>query len=582
MSNPQFQREPITIVRIDQPVCAHTFGAAPCAASGVACYATRATCRDAAAYASGSGDVVSLYFGKAGEGRPSDAIHLMPFLSAVSTAPAKINLSGADRNANPLGTRGSATIRFIDAPHTDRVVDPYRSTRDHDPLSRGTFWSKWVPRNKYAKVGALVWIYHGYAGDALVDMVARAYVCESIDFTGGASISMKCRDMLIKASDIAAQVPRLSPGSLFADVAEGALSIEVAEAVPTDYPATGTLRIGSEVMTYTSVVLNGSGRLDFTISARASDNTEPASHKAGDQVQECFRFDNEPIDDALERLFLGYTTIASEYLDLPGWEVEEADHLSAYRLEGLVTAPMAMKELLGEIAEQCQIFLWWDERAQLVKMRAVRAVTEPPRVLDEHRHILEDSVSIKEKPQERASQVWIYFDQIDPTGTLKAVENYRRVQADTRLDLEAPELYGEPAIRKIYARFLRTRAVALQTVSRILTRYQDVPIEAKFAVDAKDAGIEVGDMVRLNHFLFQDEAGAYSVRPWIVTSVEEAVPGERIVFTAEDASLSGVISVVMADGSPDWVGDGSDQFDGAWISDALGLMPDGSPGATIQ
>ena len=63
-------REPVQIVEIVQPLCANTFGSAPCTATGTndeKCYNTRATCLDTANYDGSS--TLSLYFarGRVGE-----------------------------------------------------------------------------------------------------------------------------------------------------------------------------------------------------------------------------------------------------------------------------------------------------------------------------------------------------------------------------------------------------------------------------------------------------------------------------------------------------------------------------------
>lgn len=575
-------RKPVKIVRIDQPACAHVFGSAPCAATGEACYQTRASCRDAANYAQGAGSELALYFGEEGARAPADVPYLLPLLVGVSSSPTKINLSGADRNANPLGVRARATIQFRDVSHNDRLVDPYGATRSYDPMTRGTFWSKWNARNRYGKSGAKVTIYFGYEGQLLSDMRSQVFFAESLDFTGSDKVTLKCRDILVKASDEKALIPALSPGELHASIDATQTSIEVAGAVLSDYAASGTLRINSECMTYSAVSENGDGRLDFTVAARGTDGTTAKAHNAEDQVQECYRFASVAVDQGLNDVISGFTTIDAGFLDLAGWADEAASYLTSYSLEGLITRPTPVKAILGEICEQTQVFLWWDLFLQKVRLRAVRAITSPPPVLSEDRHILGGSVSLKEKPLERVSRVWMYFDQRDPTEGPTTEENYRRVQGSLDLTQEAAEMYGDAAIRRIFARFIRSRAVALQTTGRILARYREVPVELSFAVDAKDRGIDIGDIVLIDHYKVQDMSGGYQRRPWIITSAHEDVPGERARFTAEDASLAGKIFVIMPDDAPDYLGDGSDQFDGAWIGDNNGLLSDGSPCAKIQ
>ena len=162
-------REPVQVVEIVQPLCANTYGSAPCTASGTAdekCYNTRATCQDTANYDGSS--TLSLYFtsGKTAERGVSGVSYAIPSLVSVSTAPTRVNLAGANPDAQGLGNRAVCSIRFKDHPHTDRRVDPYQSGRSWDALQRGSFWSKWIARNKYRQ-NIRINVYEGYAGQAL-------------------------------------------------------------------------------------------------------------------------------------------------------------------------------------------------------------------------------------------------------------------------------------------------------------------------------------------------------------------------------------------------------------------------------
>ncbi|MDW4550888.1 hypothetical protein R5H32_16115 [Defluviimonas sp. D31] len=577
-----FTAEPITIVRLAQPRCARTFGVAPCTATGEACFNTRATCRDPANF-SGTA-TLDLWFGAPGAGRPSDDLYLLPLLVSVSTSPAKLNVSGADRGANPLGIRGTATIRLRDMAHNDRLVDPYLATRSYDPLTRGTFWGKWSRRNLYGRAGMIVTVYEGYAGDALAAMTRRTYVAESLDASGADLVTLRARDLLSKASDEKALAPRPSPGELAADITAAQTTLSVSGATTADYAASGTLRIGDEVMKYSARTLNGgTGLLDFTISARGSDKTTAEEHKSGDRVQQCLRFSSLAVDAALAALYQGYTTIPTAYLDLAAWAAEAADHLTAYSVTGLVTDPTPVKDLIGEICEQAQVMQWWDERAALVKMRAIAPLDAEPRRVTEAEHILAESVALREFPDRRVSQVWVYYDPRDPTANPRAAESYRRAQVSAELTLEGADLFGDPAIRTVFARFINSTPVALETSARILSRYKNGATEIAFSVTDKDGDLEVAEVVKIRHHLIQDATGAPQERLWVITSADRRHRERRVTYTAEDATLAGTLYRICANTVPDYRGDGSDPFDAAFVSiTSTGLLPNGDPGMTIQ
>lgn len=575
-----FSAEPITIVRIEQPFCANTHGVLPCTATGVPCYNTRRTCRDVPNFI--AGETKKIYFGFPGEGRPSDEIFVFPYLRRVQTNPARVNISGADKRANPLGIRATARIQFRDAPHNDRIVDPYYLTRSADPYSNGTFWSKWSERNKFGRDGMIVSILEGYAGDPLSSFVRRVYVFESLDFSGDDSVTMRCRDVMSKVAGENSQAPKPSPGELQNAVGTGATTIKVRNAVAADYPSSGTLRINDELIRYTGTFTGSSGFLNFNVTVRGAGGTQPQSHDVGDQVQECLRFEDLTVDAAIALLYQNYTTVDPAYLPLADWAAEASEHLSAYLIDGLVTEPTDTDELLGEILEQTQSIQWWDERAHEIKFAAIKPIFEQPRLLTEGQRILDGSVKLRDFPDRRVSQVWVYYDPRDHAKDLKKTSNYRRQQRSIDLAMEDPDLFDGPAIRKIYARFIASDAVALETSKRILARYKFGSSEISFTVTDRDRDLDVGDVVLIDYHRIQGVTGEPVRKPWIITSIEVDHRNRQMHCTAEDAALSGTIAKIAENGSGDWAGDGTDPFGVGFISDNAGLLPDGSAGFEIN
>ncbi|MEM9522757.1 MAG: hypothetical protein AAF982_01980 [Pseudomonadota bacterium] len=580
MPDKPFSAEPIVIVRIEQPFCSLSFGNAPCTATGTPCFNTYSTCGDQQNHT--PGPTLDLYFGIPGQGKPSDEIMILPFLAGwPSTSSPRVNVSGADRRLNPLGLRATASIPFRDAPHTDFLVDPYLSTRSYDPIARGTFWSKWLTRNVFGKSGMTVSIFEGFAGQALADMVKRVYISDAVDFSGAETVLMKCRDILSKATDEKALMPPVSPGFLLADLDNNpaTLTFKIAGAVLADYPASGTLRINDEILTYSALAEDVNGFIDVTVTSRATDGSEIGSHEAEDSVQEVYRFDGVSVDVGLAAAY-SYTTIPSARLPVADWATEASLYLSAYVLDGLIPEPTAVEEVVGEILEQAQAFQWWDEVAEEVRFRAVKPLTERPKRLTEDTGLIAGTVKIREFPERRVSRVYVFFDPRDPTSNEE--RNFRRVQGSLDLALEDAKAYGDKAIRKIIARFINSTAVALETTSRILARYKRGSREISFAVSDKDEDIEIGDVIEVVYHRDQDTTGAAKTSLWIVTSRDPKPAERRVYFVAEDATLAGQLLAISENSVGDYVGDGSDPFGVGWISDASGLLPNGDPGFTIQ
>ena len=582
MTSTTVGREPVQIVEIQQPICTNEFGVSPCTATGTAdtkCYNTRATCQDTANFALDA-TPLSLYFSKGTEAARGLATYVIPSLVSVSTAPTVINSASSNPDASGLGTRALCTIVFSDHPHTDRVVDPYQSGRTFDPYTRGSFWSKWTARNKYRQ-NIVIKVYEGYAGQALGSMTVRTYFMQSIDGPDDAGrVKIQGKDILARIEERKAQAPLASPGVLYTDINNTVTSIEVANAVVGDYSTSGTLIINDEIMTY-SIRSTSTNGVTFTISARGTDGTTAASHSTDDTVQEVLRFTSTRVDSVINTLLTTYGGIPAGYLDTTGWTSEADAYLNAYNLTTLITEPTSVASLVSDIQEQASCYIWWDERVAKVKLKAIRGIDSEPGAITAENHILAGSFSITENPRQRVSQIWIYYNRDDFTKSVDDPKSYASSLVIANLESETDELYGEASIRKMYAQFLPTDSLALSTGSKIITRYVDTPRECTFQLDAKDGTYWTGDDVKISHFLDVDQFGERKISNWTIISAEEKVHGEVITYRAEDTTLYGAIVVILANGTADWQGDGSDQFNGAWIGDNSGLLSDGTICARI-
>ena len=586
MSATDPNREPIQIVEIQQPICENVFGVSPCTASGTAdtkCYNTRATCQDPENFALGT--PLSLFFAKGhvADMQVSGAPYVIPSLQSVSTSPTKINLAGANPDAQGLGNRALCTIQFQDHQHSDRLVDPYVDGRSWNPLDaeRGSFWSRWVVRNKYRQ-NVVINVYEGYAGQTLAEMTKRQYFMTSIkgpDSRGRVTIQGK--DILARIEERKAQAPVGSFGELYAAINASQTSFEVAGALVSEYDASGTIRIGDEIMTYTGVATSTNG-IEFTGVTRGTDGSTADEHDEESTVQQCLRYTDEVIDDVLFDLLTTYGGIPAEYLDTTNWASEIGSYLSLYRLTGLVTEPVSVFQIVSEIQMQTLCYLWWDERDALVKLKAIRGVDEEPDTITDDVNILAGTFSLTEKPRERVSRIYVHYLMRDFTQNYDDAEAYTARYGVVNLEAESPQLYGEKAVRNVYARFLRTQALAANTATKIITRYVEVPTEATFEMDAKDRDYWVGDTFRISHYLDRDQYGARRIRQWTVISAEELVPGERVRYTVADTTLYGRIFYIMAADAADYPGYDAAPFKNCYIGNADGLLSDGEQSGRIS
>lgn len=578
-------REPIQIVEIVQPLCANTYGTAPCTASGTAdekCYNTRATCQDTQNYDGSS--TLSLFFSKGyvAERGVSGVSYLIPSLQSVSTSPTRINISSTNPDSSGLGNRAVCSIRFKDHPHTDRLVDPYVDGRSWNPLDpeRGSFWTRWLRRNIY-KNKILINVYEGYAGEALASMIKRSYFLTSVsgpDSNGNVTVTGK--DILARLEERKSQAPVLSPGVLVLDLDAVSTSFEIGNAGLSDYPASGTLRINDELMTYTSRSATTNG-VTVTGVVRGTDGTTADSHAAEDAVQNCLRYTNQLPNDIVEDLLLNYAGIPALYLNTTTWATEIDTYLSFYQLSTVISEPTAVTELIAALQVNVGFFIWWDEREALVQMKAVRGIDSEPDTITEENHIIEGSFSLTEVPTERISRAWIFYDHRNYVDSLSEKINYRQWSVFANLTSETEDLHGEPSIKSIFGYWLQSGALADTTASKLITRYENVPRHCGFKLDAKDRAYGVGDTVKISHHLDVDEFGNRQIKNWTITSFEEIVPGEIIEYTAEDTTLYGRIYYIAGAAEPDYNPGTSNPFT-FFIGNADGLLSDGTPCARIS
>jgi hypothetical protein len=332
-------------------------------------------------------------------------------------------------------------------------------------------------------------------------------------------------------------------------------------------------------MTYTGRATSTNG-VTFTGVTRGTDGSTAATHNVSALVQNCLRIVDQRVDDTLELLLETYGNIPATYLDLAGWATEVSTYLSFWRLNALITIPTSVTQLASDIQEQVLVNAWWDEKDALVKLKAIRGVDAEPPLLTAENNIVSGSFVLTEKPRERVSQVWVYFDQRDKTRGANEEANFS--SAVIVADLVAEALYDEPSIRKIYGTFLSSEALAGTTASKIITRYVDVPSQVQFRMDAKDRAYWVGDTVRISHPNDVDQYGNRRIRQWSIISAEEVEPGETVQYVAEDTTLYGRIYYIMASGSANYPGYDVAPFKNGYIGNAAGVVSDGQTAARIS
>lgn len=583
-------RQPMVAFEMDLDFCANTYGVAPCTASGSAgseCYNTRKTCQDVANY---SKTTKTYRFCQPMEGLPV-TVDMYPALEPnIDLAPMLLT------PGKGLGYRAVITLKVRDFPHHDRGVDPYVGTRGYTPESQGTFWGKLLARNPYYR-GRPARIRAGYLTDPWdwANFETRAYIIDEMkgpDKTGMVIITLK--DPLVLADDDKAKCPAASNGVLAADITSGATSLTLSPSGVgnSEYPTSGTLRIGSEEMTFSS-------RSGDTISGltRGVNGSTADSHTTGDTVQLCKVYTAANIIDVIDDLLNNYVDNFDAANWIPydqgisgpatgtndEWDDEKALYLSSANVTRTISKPTGVNQLISELTEEFAVNIFWHETDQEVKVRAIA----PPKAnaavtaYDDDSSILRDTMQVVVDEKQRVSQVWIYYGIIDNTGDAKP-ENYRFLYIATDLNQEDANLYGAKQVKVIYAKWIYAEGQAAQLGGRILARFYEGPRIVTFQVDAKDGDKVPGDLFDLTTRFIQDSTGAKKTSRFEVMRVAEKKQGHAFEYMALVSSFNGLYGFI----GPNTLGDYSAESDinkrqYGFICPDTGLFADGSAGYKI-
>jgi hypothetical protein len=566
-------RQPVTVFEIDLDFCANTYGTAPCTATyATKCFNTFSTCRDIPNFVK---TTKTYRFSNLLLDAASGSI---PSLVSVTYAPTKID------PANGLGNRASVSIVLTDHTHSDVGIDPYLSTRTYNPLTQGTFWGRLLARNKYY-LGRVVRIKSGYltaagAYDA-ANFTTGVYVIDKIDGPNSkGQITITAKDVLKLADDDKAQVPKPTLGLLTSSLASsGGGTFSITTGQGTNYAASGTVLIDSELITYTR------SADVFTIVSRSTDGSTIAAHSVGSKVQDCVRYTATLAYNIVYDILVNKVGVPSAFIDKTAWDAEAATWMTDTSFSSVLSKPTGATTLITDLAQQGTFYIWWDERSQLIQLKAIRPETYANiKTLDDTSGVIADSAVVTMLPQDRLSQVWVYYGLTDQTKSATDPANFSVLKVQADLGAEGSLQYGQQAIAQYFSRWMpagNPNPAALVT-SRALLKYRDTPRQIKVTVDAKDADIWTGNTVKFTSNAVQDATGAPSSITMQVIQAQEIIPGTTYELLLTDAYFSGRYCYIMANGSPDFPHATDVQVNnGGFISDNSGLMSDSSPGYKI-
>lgn len=535
-------REPLVVIEIDQDLCEEVYSVAPCtAALGVTgdfkCYNTRQTCQDPDNYNVSTPTPLTLRFGKPNTALPL-GLNILPYLVSVSTTPTRVNVGGRPGRDGSFGKRSSVTIVMKDAPHSDNLVDPYIPDRPFsDQLERSTFWAKWLARNPFY-VGRDIRVLEGYVGQDLASMQTRHYIIDKVEGPDAQNnVSIRASDILRIADDKKAVTPEPTDGELEQDIDDVTAVIPVNADSGTYDLGGGILRIDNEVIRYTSGVFGG-GLFSLLGGVRGSDGTEAATHKEGATVQRCVEFTGLKGWEVASAI-LKIAGVPASFITDADWAAEADKWAGGFEVYRLLTEPTGIAKMVGELCQQCLFYLWWDERNQQVKLKAVRPPLPSELItLTEDLDIIQGSFRPKVRPEERITEVWIHHQLTSAVGKSDDSESYQRTRLRVDPEASTPEKYGDRVKYEITAVWLTGDAQVSPLSFRILSRYKDNPRYATFQLDAKDRTLQPGDTVDIVSRTLVDFEGLPKTTRFEIIQIEEAQPGHLVQVEVQDSQFT--------------------------------------------
>jgi hypothetical protein len=424
------------------------------------CYNSLKTCADRVHLAA---QTETLRFSMSSQHYPLD-IDAVPNMTGISFSPGTISLGG------DLGQRATLTVQFLDHPHPDTGPggDRYLSSRGFDPWTKGTFWSKFRARFPYLQ-GRILRIYRGYDDQDLADMDIRYYVMDSFDGpTPNGQFTIVAKDILKLADDDKSQAPKISSGFLSADLTNVATSATMQPTgVGALYPASGYVNIGgSEICAFTR-----SG--DVLTLTRGQFNTVAVAHSSQDRVQQCLYYNAQTPANIIYDLLVTYADVPASFINLSQWQTEVNNYLQR-SYTALIAEPTGVNKLISELIEQAALAVWWDDSSQKINLSVLRQISTSATTVSEE-IVNSGSVTTKEQPDKRLSQIWTYYALINPLVDITDTSNFRSVELALAAQLEAD--YGTPSVKQIFSRWIPQfgRSIATRLNTLILGRYQVPP-----------------------------------------------------------------------------------------------------------
>lgn len=288
--------------------------------------------------------------------------------------------------------------------------------------------------------------------------------------------------------------------------------------------------------------LTGSGDVLWIV--RAQYNTLADTHRASDRVQLCLEYLSEDVADLIYDLLVTYASVDPSFVTLANWQTETSTYLNTH-YSSLIAEPTAVADLVSELIEQATLAMWWDDVEEQIRLQVLRSISTTADTFDED-VMMEGTLEVQEQPQKRVSQVYTYFNRINPLVNLDQIDNYASTTSASDTASEAE--YGSASIKKIFSRWIPAggRAVADALNDIILARFVTPPRRISFDVlRGSTSAPQLGLGYQVMGWPFQEQDGSDDSVPVQIVSLnpradvfeveaEEVFAGTDVVGSSPD------------------------------------------------
>jgi hypothetical protein len=512
---------------------------------------------------------------------PIGTLSAIPCVQSVSISAEEI------RVARGLGFFGQASISLVDFVDDDRLEDPHYDDASRSAVNHqaGTYFGKLVARTGGYWSGRTVRIIEGWIESGVynsANSITRTYFVRDVQGPVDGKFNMTVAGPLQLLNLDQKQAPAASRAKLLIDIdsTRGYLNFTDVEDPDNDLPGSGDpdmyCRIGDEIVKLSLSV----GSWTMT---RGQYSTAEDDHTEGDSIQPCLAYTDEPITDILQDLLETQAGVSSSYLDLAGWAVEQDKWLRLYELSGIISEPTKVMDVVQELLEISACLLWWDDLAGKVRLKALRPALATDHTVNDADHLL-GPVRTSRRMEDRVSSLDVLMVMINGAAKIDETQSYKiRVVGDS---IGAGEYEHKSAkIQQMATRWLdRTQtAIAVRASFQTAKQLSDGRVTYAFEIAAKDAWLELGDIVDIESRDIIDTEGEVVTQRAMIVKREIAAMGSKYRYTAERFVFSGRFAYVTDSsvGSlpfPTYEDATADQRDPGWfLSDTDGTLPNGDP-----